>query len=219
MVSSSFVAGTDEQNKKLYYAERFDKSMVFNNNVNERNIINFSQCSHTESTTIVCSDYGCNEDHCCDPNVKVYHPNINTNNFQYCNEHHNDDNIINELNKCCEIQKWLDSIISEVRLEIAAEKCECSNAQTCTHERVSLSNFTKEEIMERKRYQNRKAAAKYRLKKKVNLQMDKFEMDLLCKKNKLLKDEISNLESEIERLQCFLSDDLNFSFINLFTKK
>uniref|UniRef100_A0A0K0ELH4 BZIP domain-containing protein n=1 Tax=Strongyloides stercoralis TaxID=6248 RepID=A0A0K0ELH4_STRER len=223
MVSSPLVILNDDRNRLNYFIN--DKSKIFyNTNVlqnidftsnsgNEIRNINFSQSSDTDSTTMVCSDYSCNEEHCCDPNVTIYHPYLDSNNFQYCNEHHNINNQTD--NKCCEIQKWLDSIINEVRSEIAAEKCECSNIQTCIHERVSLANLTQKEIAERKRYQNRKAAAKYRLKKKVNLQMDKFEMDLLNKKNKMLKELAYELESEIKILESFLINNFNLSLPSL----
>uniref|UniRef100_A0A0N5BKQ0 BZIP domain-containing protein n=1 Tax=Strongyloides papillosus TaxID=174720 RepID=A0A0N5BKQ0_STREA len=225
MVSSSLIISSNNINtfkylknvksETSYNLKTPQKIDFIKNNEREIESVNFSQCSDTDSMTLICSDYSCKDDHCCDSNVVVYHPYSKDNNFQYCNEHHSLDNGAVLRNKCCEIQKWLDTIINEVRSEIAAEKCECLGTQTCTHGRVSLASFTKEEIVERKKQQNRKAAAKYRLKKKVNLQMDKFEMDLLSRKNRMLKKMAYELESEINSIQNFLINNFNLSLANI----
>uniref|UniRef100_A0AC35TSA3 BZIP domain-containing protein n=1 Tax=Rhabditophanes sp. KR3021 TaxID=114890 RepID=A0AC35TSA3_9BILA len=133
--------------------------------------------------TLICSDYECDEEHSCDSRVEIKHLTAP---------------LTSKLNnKCCQVQRWIDGIIDEVRAELAAEKCECTNIKHCTHERVSLKQLSKHEILERKKYQNRQAAAKYRQKKKVNSQLDKASMDVLMKKNKELKGVVYNLETQI----------------------
>lgn len=102
MVSSPLVISADTLNRlnnfrnnenETFYNINIQQNVdCIKNSSSEMNNINFSQCSDTDSMTMICSDYSCNDDHCCDSNVTIYHPHLNFNNFQYCNEHHNLDN-------------------------------------------------------------------------------------------------------------------------------
>uniref|UniRef100_A0A914IDP8 BZIP domain-containing protein n=1 Tax=Globodera rostochiensis TaxID=31243 RepID=A0A914IDP8_GLORO len=114
--------------------------------------------------------------------------------------------------KTCAWHRWIDQLLQEVRCEICAERLICigrstmsSSACGSSHCAFGTSSVNFEQLLKRKREQNRAAAQRYRHRKHCRLEWEQDEVARLMEQNEKMRAERERLRANIAKLKAQLS--------------
>uniref|UniRef100_A0A183CBG0 BZIP domain-containing protein n=1 Tax=Globodera pallida TaxID=36090 RepID=A0A183CBG0_GLOPA len=114
--------------------------------------------------------------------------------------------------KTCAWHRWIDQLLQEVRCEICAERLICigrstmsSSACASSHCAFGTSSVNFEQLLNRKREQNRAAAQRYRHRKHCRLEWEQDEVARLMEQNEKMRAERERLRANIGKLKAQLS--------------
>ncbi|KAL3119565.1 hypothetical protein niasHT_010151 [Heterodera trifolii] len=119
--------------------------------------------------------------------------------------------------KTCAWHKWIDQLVQEVRCEICAERLICigrpsmmppSSAcmpNNCAFVSCSSSGVDFEQLLRRKREQNRVAARRYRHRMQRQMERESNEIGQLMEQNAKMRAEQDSLRANIGRLKAQLA--------------